>query len=348
MSSPINEIMEKANLPSSPSKVRESVDQTEVYQNIYHYYDDEDKLVEPISYKISTPVGERSIKSMMGVVPNNDMKIKSFTNSDVFFSTYSEEAMADLGINKNEIWNGEVASFSYTYDGKLKYAETDYYTKAMFSSIPYLEACNATYEGSSEYPGRDMLIPDVGKFNDRPSYCTGGTIGGVIIGVNSDGEYELLLGERSEEPIINKGRISIAPNHLLKPKEVASNDIKDWAKQSFKEELFGYKTSGLLFFDENIDAIELINGWNLRHGSMTINYGFIIESSDDYEDFVNEVEENMEFERLVRVSFDDYEKMNQILRFDRMSPSVIPVVIEGIRYVLNNSNKEYNYSFERH
>lgn len=342
----IREVLDKAYIPESADEVIEQVSQSEVYESIYNYYDDDDKFIQPISYEISSPEGDRKVKTTLGCIPNESLDINSVEYSNIFFSTYSEEAMRELGIDTDDVWNGEIAPLMYTYNGTLQFADTDYYTKSMFSRIPYLESCNAVYNNNDMTPGRDMLISDVSDFNDRPGYCTGGTLGGVLIGKNEDDNYEIILGERSQDPIINKGRISVIPNGLIKPKQLKSSGIRTSAKKQFTEELFGYKKSGESFFEDNIKTINLINGWNLRDASISIYYGFIIEDKEEYTNFTSKMEENMEFENLIRIEIEDYKSVMNYVKFDKMSPSTIPAVLEGIRYV-SDKNGGYDYEIKK-
>lgn len=353
MENNIEQIIEMSNTPDSPDSVIQSVDQSDVYRHIFNYYDDEDKLVQPITYNMSNPESNKIVRTTLGSVPDEELRIKSVQSADAFFSTHSEDVMRDLGIELDEIWNGQIASLMYTYNGKLQFAETDYYTKSMFSRIPYMESYNVVQSQGTEIetnknntPARDMLIPDVPKFNDRPGYCSGGTIGGVIVGINNDGNYEIMLGKRSQEPLINKGRISITPNGLIEPQHLKSENIRTSVKKRFGKELFGYRESGERFFEENVQSIELINGWNLRDASLSIYYAFIIDSAEKYGEFVAEKEDNMEFRNLVRIELKDYEKINEIVDFERMSPSTIPAVMETMKYLSKNS-EEIEYQIEK-
>lgn len=354
MENNIEQIIEMSNIPDSPDSVIQNVDQSDVYKHIFNYYDDEDKLIQPIVYDMSNPESDRLVRTTLGSVPGEELKIGSVQSADAFFSTHSEDAMRELGIDLDGIWNGQVASLMYTYNGKLQFAETDYYTKSMFSRIPYMESYNVVQSQGTETkknesnntPARDMLIPDVSKFNDRPGYCSGGTIGGVIVGINDHGNYELILGKRSQEPLINKGRISITPNGLIEPQHLKSENIRNSVKQRFGKELFGYKESGERFFEENVQIVDLINGWNLRDASLSMYYGFIIDSAEKYDEFIADKENNMEFEELIRVELKDYERINEVVDFGRMSPSTIPAVMEIIKY-LSEDSKEIEYRIEK-
>lgn len=338
------EVINSAQIPDSYNEFK-AINLDAFYDRIYRFYDSDDKHITPYKYILESDGINSIIKTTMGGIMNEDLIVDNIKDTGKIFSNYSSEHLDRVGINEKDTWNGQNASISYSYNGTIQFAETDFYTCSLFSRLLHLESLNSQISEISEMTARKKYADDVDQFSDRPWFCTGGSIGGVIIGQTSQNEYEALVAKRSKDCFANPGRYSIVPNTNLNPQQL-SEGLDKSIRKAFKDEVFNYRDEGKEFFDQNIEPINILNGWNLRDTKLTLNYMLLIENISAYEKLKNKAKLNaIELSQPISISLNDPKEVAKNINYNNMTPSVIPVLLESIRYLQKNEHA-FNYNLE--
>lgn len=331
----IDEIMELANLPS------ESIisDQQKCYDRINRFYREDEKLISPYEYVIESDGQRMKIRSIFGGVPNKPAKIKRIKNTGRAYSNYSEDYLEKLGFDTESNWNGQVVAARYNYNGVLQIAETDYYTTSLFSNILFLES-----SVNDNMTARKEFADDVEDFPDVPWFTTGCSIGGLIVNQHENG-VKALLGLRSGSKTLNPNRYSIVPNAKMKPSN-QSNTTRKAIQKVLREEVLGFDVEHDELLGGTVDYRNIMNGWNLRNTEFLIQYLLDVRSQRAYDEIKRLVEEtDNEFSETVEVELSDVDDVTRVVNFEKMSPTVIPLVLESADLLLDDD--ERNYSVEQ-
>ena len=334
----IGEVLKTASFPSDVKAYMADVDYNLMYKYIREYYSDDDKYVEPLTCEIS---GDESFsrQTSIGVIPENPTEIQNIEMTDFEFSNYSLDALELLGIDTDEIWNGRVATGAYRPDGTLEIAETDYYTISFFAYALMVESAlvseNTTF--NRDIDGKNMVVrdrfaSDVTDFSDKPWFATGISSGGVVANITDD-EIRLLLGKRSSEPRVNKNMYSIIPNGIVTPDQLDGGTMMDATRERFEDEMFNYKSKGSNFFDQHVEPVDVLTGWNLRHASLSSVHGLLVDSEESYERLNKLADSNMEFENLVTVDVMDASSLVEFLESNPVSPICIASICRFLEVI---------------
>lgn len=327
----IDEIMEIANLPSNSK--RESLNENESYDRIHRFYKDKEKLITPYEYTIKFDGEEKDVRTALGGVPDRTAKIREIKDTGKKYSNYSKEHLRSIGFDTKSTWNGPVIAARYNYKGVLQLAETNYYTTSLFSNILFLESFA---DGSMD--ARKKFAEDVQDFPDVPWFTTGGSVGGLIIN-EQDGEYKALIGVRSDDQSLNPGRYSIVPNAKMKP-NILSESTKKAVQKVLREEVLGYESEYDRLLDELIDYQNIMNGWNLRNTEFLVQYLLEVKSEKAYDQMKSSVQEtDNEFSDIKEIDLSDPEEVVDHVDFEKMSPTVIPLILESIKFLSENTSK---------
>jgi hypothetical protein len=339
------EVINSAQIPDSYEDF-EPVSLEKFYDRIYNFYDSKDNTITPYKYKVKSNKMEKKIKTTLGGVPNEDVVIKTIKDTNKKFSNYSKEHLSRVGIDEESTWNGQNASILYTYNGTMQFAETDFYTCSIFSRLLHLESLNSKISDISDMEARQRYAEDVDQFSDRPWFCTGGSLGGLVVGRTGENDYEAMIAKRSSDCFVNPNRYSIVPNTNLDPEQI-SKGLNSAIRKAFKDEVFNYRGEGQSFFNDRINPINVLNDWNLRDTKLTLNYMLLIDDVNSYQELKENVElRSTELGSPVFIDLTEPEEVLEYVNYEDMSPSVIPVILESIRYLQNNKSLP-NYKIQR-
>lgn len=330
----IQDVIEHANIPKDPRKVTGNVGDTEIYDLIYRFYNERGDI-NPETYVLDHPDGQIRTRTTLGRPVSNDMPINRIRPRQFRHSHFSSSGLDIAGIDRDRSWNGEKAGVVYD-NGTIDLLKSDYYTTRSFGFIPYVEAANVIR--NSEVGIDDI---DLDKLSLRDEYlrskedlhqtkwlASGGSVGGAII-ANSGDDWRLILGERSDRTNINPGMVSMVPNGALRYDNVVDNGFTKDLRLHFNEELFrGQKRPN--FFEDFVEPYRVSTGWNLRSGEMAVGYGLIIKDKSGYNMLRKTSSHNFEFESMVDVSVHNVERLDEILEFGNISPSVVSTACRSL------------------
>lgn len=329
----IHSAKEIADIPKNYEDVMDDVEMENVYQMLYKYYTQDDHSVSPDVYGIDNGGNRAITHTTLGRPDKDDIDYSGMTSEGLRHSHYSKEVLEDIGINLDDSWNGNAIGVRHQ-DDKLEIVETDYYTTSAYSRILFLEAANALDRADSVSDAFDMM-PLREKFLSsledfyRPSWISReGTVGGLVIAYNGD-SWEIILGERSEDPRVNPGLMSVAPNGGIGYKAIKQGGIEQSLKSHFNEEFFKGKYQPN-FFEDYVQSYEILNGWNLRDASFVVGNLLVISDEEGYEKLVDRNTHNFEFASLVTIDVQDADRISKIANMSEMSPSTIPYVYKGL------------------
>lgn len=335
----INQILETANVPSDPQKPFENLTQSDVYRSINNYY----KMyteINPLSYRfIDRETGDLVHRTDSTLYDPGDIELSYFEDMCMNYSNYNQEGIEVAGLDSDDIWNGESSILVYDQDGSVRVGQTDYYTSTIFSRLLYVEAANALDRADgriedislSDYPLRNRMLSTKRQFSNTPSFSTGASSGGVIIGKH-DGDWKMLLARRSSQPRVNQGFVSMIPNGGIEYEDYKESDdmFIRALKREFSEELFPSSDKGMEFFEQNVDAERTSIGWNMRSGNLSAGYSLFMEE-DAYKEIRNIDYTNFEFSELIEIDIKDIEHITEYISIDEMSPSVIPTIVRTLK-----------------
>lgn len=335
----IDKIIETANVPSDPGKPFQSLTQTDVYRSINNYY----KMytdVDSLSYKFVDKDTEETLHRVQSCLYDpGDINPSEFEDMGTNYSNYNQDGIEVAGLDSDEIWNGDSSILVYDQDGKVRVGKTDYYTSTIFSRLLYVEAANALDRADgnlsdvsmSDYPLRNEMLSTKKQFSNTPSFSTGASSGGVIVG-REDGKWEMLLARRSKKPRVNQGFVSMVPNGGVEYEDYHSDIsmFRNTLKREFSEELFASSEIGEVFFEDKVESEQVSLGWNMRSGNLSAGYALFLES-DAYSAVKDSEYLNFEFSEKIEVEIDDIDDVSEILSMEEMSPSVIPTVVRTLQ-----------------
>lgn len=329
----IHSAKEVADIPKDYEDVMDDVERENIYKMLYRYYAQDEHSVSPDVYGIENGNNRTITHTTVGRPNEDEIDYSTIASNGLYHSHYSKEALKDIGINLDDSWNGNAIGVRHQ-DDKLNIVETDYYTTSAYSRLLFLEAANALDRAESVSDAFDMM-PLRQKFLSsledfyRPSWISReGTVGGLVIAYNGD-SWEIILGERSEEPRVNPGLISVAPNGGMGYESIKYGGVEKSLKSHFDEEFFKgrYQPN---FFEDYVESYKILNGWNLRDGSFIVGTLLVISSEEGYEKLVDRNTHNFEFDSILTINVQDADRISKIADISKMSPSTIPYVYKGL------------------
>lgn len=319
------ELLQESNIPDD--KDVEKIDYRSMYESIIDFYSDDDKFIHPITCII----GDKECQTSVGCIPSNKVDVENIRSVDFSFSNANESDLNDIGLNTDRIWNGRVASVNYLEDGSLEVAETDYYTIKFYSRLLMLESLENL--NSKDMKLRKKYASDVNQFNDTPEFCTGASVSCVLVGKHND-TIKALLGERSSYTDINSGLYSLAPSGVVRPDSLKNTDgFLEAAKMRFKNELFGYKEKGKNFIDKEVRHENIMNVWNLRNASLTVVFLFYVEDEMSFNELINNVEINKEYDSIQTVDLKDKDEISDYISLHKSSPICVASLSRALEYM---------------
>lgn len=318
-----------ANLPEDTEDLE--IDYKSMYNRIVEFYSDSEKSVEPIDCTL----GGTNTQTSIGHIPSNPTNVESINRTDIeYTSGFEQSELEDIGIDVDNIWNGRVASVRYRNNGILDVAETDYYSIALFSRLLMLESSNSQNIGDMSF--RKRYAGDIGDFADTPDFCTGASSAGLIVG-KRNGSIQAILGERSSYTDVNTNLYSLAPSGVVRPDSLAEDGgFLEAVKMRFKNELFGYKEMGTDFIEREVECQRVMTGWNLRNASMTVAFLLYIPNESAFEDLLEDIQSNREYQSLETVNIENIDIVSQYTNLDTMSPICITVLARCLEYMKNS------------
>lgn len=344
----IKSAREIADIPRSYEDVMDDVEIEDVYQMLYKYYEQDEHHISPDVYGIEGNSNRFITHTTIGRPDNEDIDYSGMVSEGLHHSHYSKSVLEDIGINLDDSWNGNAIGVRHQ-DDKLEIVETDYYTTSAYSRLLFLEAANAIDRADSVSDAFDMMSlrkEHLSSLEDfyRPSWISReGTVGGLVIAYNGE-SWEIILGQRSEEPRVNPGLISVAPNGGIGYKAIEEGGVEQSLKSHFNEEFFKGKYQPN-FFEDYVESYEIINGWNLRDGSFVVGNLLVISDEEGYEKLVDRKTHNFEFDSLITIDVQDADRIDKIANMSEMSPSTIPYVYKGLaafKEIENTPELEYD------
>lgn len=349
----VDQIIETANVPANPSEPFQELTQTDVYRSINKYYKKYTDI-DPLEYRFKDKdTGEVIHTSKSCLYDPGDINLSEFEDMGTNYSNYNQNGLEVAGLDGDDIWNGDSSILVYDQDGKIRVGKTDYYTSTIFSRLLYVEAANALSRSDgqisdvsmSDYPLRNKMLSTKQQFSNTPSFSTGASSGGVVVGKH-EGKWKMLLARRSDDPRVNQGFVSMIPNGGVEYEDYNSdyNMFKSTLKREFSEELFASSDSGKMFFENNVDARRVSLGWNMRSGNLSAGYALFMDS-ESYSEIRDSDYLNFEFSEKLEVEIDDIDQISSLVTIDETSPSVIPTIVRTIKQFRKDSelpNLSYN------
>ena len=277
-----------------------------------------------------------STRTLLGVEEN--MGIDNIKVHDSIFSEYSEDNIEEL--NLTDSWNDTITDVIYK-DNTFHIGESNYYSYTLATQLLWNEAIQSSSKEldtlrKEDFPIRNEIISSIRdlKIPPRPRALTSG---GVIV-MNTGEKWKLLLCKRSENVSMNKNRISIIPNGKMTYENAINNTFKTTLQKKFITELFSNSSQGEIFFEKHVTSHPVSAGWNLRDGDFSIGYILLINSPVAYDVFKDTIDNNEETQELIEVPINDFDKITEIVNFDKMSPTPISTVCESLKYIDENSS----------
>lgn len=321
-----------SNVPDNINQKLLNISTNSVYETIRYYYKKFTDL-DILDYEIN----DTTIKTNTTPLKT---EYSGFKDTKSSYSNYNEKILKNLDHDINSIWNGD-SIIMYINDNKINIVESDYYTNRTTVSLLYYESAKAFLDANEKisdlkkeyFPLRNKLLSNRDNFK-MPDYATGASSGGIIFG-KIDSEWYMLLGKRSDEVNVNEGYYSIVPNGGIEYELFSDNlEFLSTTRREFSEEIAPDDS----FFDEYVESKIVYNGWDLKSGGLSSGHALFIKNQNAFERLNDSDNINFEFSEFEIINVNDIEKINSYVTFDKFSPSVIPIVINGLREF--NHNKE--------
>lgn len=340
------EILELANLPRRDGSFESLGIYGEVYaqRKIYEFY--KDTPLEPKMYSIKQDGME--IVRTPTLIYESDLPEK-FNLLDEKYSDFSDEWLKRVGIDLENTWNGDSASYLIR-DDRIDVIESDYYTTELTNRCLYLEAVNSVGSFSDAplsetYPLRTQTLSTMEDLL-HPSHARNASGGGMIFARHNNSWY-LILGERSTDIKINRGLISIIPNGSVEYSELktASNyTFQDTARREFVEEAK---------LDPSVELLQgmsegdfYVQGYVLTDGHLTIARPIFIDVPNDKE-ILDVIDVNDEFTEVYALDVTDAEEIAEHVSFGNTSPETIGKIYETLRHFSDKFDIPYTIEIER-
>lgn len=335
-------LLEKSNIPDSVPDLSFGFSRNNVYKCVKYYYENFTN-VDVLDYNVSDQNietnGTRIIDSVNNIVD---------TRSG--YSSYNEEIMETIGYNTDEYWNGDNIMI-YFEGNDMMFMKSDYYSNKMMKGLLYCESakalddvnCDLTQLDKSRFPLRNSLLSSEDDFL-MSNYVKGGSSGAIIFGKYND-EWHLVLGKRSQEVGVNKGYYSIIPNGSIEYEEFKDDPrFIETTKREFNEEISPSDN----FFDKHVDYEQVFTGFNIVSGSFTSGHALFIDNEDKFKSVCENGDSNFEFSDIEVISVNNLSKIQEIVQYSNFSPSVIPIIINGlIRFNKKDNLPDLDYEIER-
>lgn len=328
-------LADKANIPEDPDEPFTQLSKKQIYRAIIEYYRRYTNI-DPICYQIERDGSKYEIPTTAH--EPEDFSYDAFEDLGVSYSNYGYDVMKQVGMDTSEIWNGESIICEFR-EGTFNIGKTDYYTSTIFSRLLYIESANALLEAggqteSIEEDGMSLRGDMLSKEEDlfcTPSFSTGMSSGGLLVAKHED-EWKMLFAKRSMKPMINKGMVSAAPNGGVEYADFEDGDpINTCLRREFSEELFTDEEIGKKIFDEKVQSYNTGTIWNLRSGNVSAS-SVMYTDHDGFDRIVDKDQTNFEFSELIEVPIMDAERITELMRPGNFSPSVVPLVIKGLKH----------------
>jgi hypothetical protein len=344
----IDSIIEEANLPDNPHDPLTYQTQERIYKALIRYYN-QFTDISPLKYTFTdNSSGEEIHQIQTTLYKPESQDLNNYNDTGIHYTNYSEKALTSIGINTENIWNGD--SCIVTCDGEtLNFGYTDYYTSTILSRSLFIETANALEQAQNDldkiskksFPLRNKMLNNIHNIRNTPAFCTGAASGGVIIGKHND-EWVLLLGRRSDKPRVNKGLLSVIPNGGVEYSDYnGSETFLDTTRRELVEELPVMNDE---IPDQQIDIEHSITGWNLRHGGLAAGHSIYLDT-ELLDKVLEQRMSNFEFSELVRVPILEPESIKDHLEFGDISPSVVPMIAQTL---INFDKKEHTPELPYH
>lgn len=320
------ELFETANVSDDILEGIDEFSDGEVYSAIRYYYRNYTDI-DTVRFEVDGEIIESNLYDA-------NLNIEKYTDKESNYSNYSIPAIKRLGYDTDVIWNGPSSTIEY-HNGEIKFGKTDYYTTKIPAKLFYLEALEALTDvngnvnkiESSHFPLRDKYLSTKSKFEKDMTKTTGGASGGILFG-KENGEWYMILGKRSSQTDVNSGMNSMAPNGGVEYVDLQNNGFKTTLKREFNEELEPPSDD---FMDEHIDIHEVAKGWDIRSGKLAVGYALFVESEDRFKQLIDLDTSNFEFERFIKISINNVERILENVNSQKTSPSVIPTIYNGLK-----------------
>lgn len=325
----------KANIPEDPEEPFSKLSKKQIYRAIMEYYRRYTNI-NPICYQIEHNSSKYEIPTTAH--EPEDFSYDTFEDLGVSYSNYSYDVMKQIGMDTSEIWNGGSIICEFK-EGTFNIGQTDYYTSRIFSRLLYIESANALLEAGGQFDSieegsmslrSDMLSTEEDLFR-TPSFSTDMSSGGLLVAEHED-EWKILFAKRSTKPRVNQGMVSVAPNGGVEYVDFEDgNPINNCLRREFSEELFVEEEIGKETFDEKVQSYNTSIIWNLRSGNVSAG-SVMYTDHDGFDRIVDKDQTNFEFSELIEVPIMDAEKIAELMRPGNFSPSVVPLVIKGLKH----------------
>lgn len=344
----LSRLADIAHLPSNREGFPNDYHEGDIARKVWKYYDISDTNMSPVDYNIKNSDNSHRVRTTLGLPSDTFIDTGEVVKDARFFSEYDFDVIDRVGIDTDDLWNGEVSDVTYK-NGIVRVAKTDYYSTAPFTRLLSMEIADSqdiTEEGSTETPLRDRYMRTEEQFKN-PVRPVSASSGGIIIANKGDGEWVLMLGVRSDMTATNKGMISIFPNGKVEYDEVGENLYPTLVRE-FKEEIFSDNSKGDIYFDKHIESTDITSGWNLRTGSLTVSHVLMIGSRTAYEVFTEVSEHNEEVEEIIEIPVRDKDKIIDNINLDNTSGAAVAPIYESLM-LMDESNKypSLPYKIER-
>lgn len=336
-------LLNKSNIPDSVPELSFGFTRNNVYKCIRYYYKNFTNI-DVLDYSISS----KNIKTN-AVLKNGDIEDIVDTNSG--YSNYDLDIMEHIGYDMSEFWNGNSVIIYFDNNNRMKIMNSDYYSNKMMKGLLYCESANALDDVNcdlenlekSHFSLRNSLLSSKDQFL-KSDYVKGGSSGGIIFG-RKNGEWNFILGKRSQDVGVNKGYYSIIPNGSIEYEEF-KNDMRfiNTTKREFNEET-GVSDG---FFDNHVDYERVFTGFNIVSGGFTTGHALFIDDEEKFDMVRNNGAENFEFERIETINVNDLSKIKDVIQYSKVSPSVIPIIMNGLmKFNKKNDLPSLDYQIER-
>lgn len=307
--------------------------ENKLYKYILDYYKNNSDI-HTLTYKVENEGANFTVDTLLGVEENNKININNVKVHDSTFMQYDEDVIDSINF---EVLDEETQSLTDVVykDSCINIGRIDFKSLMTVSDLLLYEAVKSNESNNGDnFNIRNKILKNTSDFK-QPIRPRGSTSGGVIIANTTDG-WKMILGRRSMESNINRGKISIFPNGKVQYDDAIKNLFYTTLKREFTEELFDNNSQGDIFFDDYITVEPVSAGWNLRDGDLSVGYALIINSTLGYDMFKNIVNENKELTNLVEVPINDFDKIKNILDIDEMSGAPLSTVCEALMFIDNN------------